>query len=63
MAPSIFNTSTKNEGKKLTLCPSHITPGDRAPSTNWRGNCVDHRDGMDGLENRRLSCPNHCWPV
>jgi hypothetical protein len=35
--------------------PSHFTPGERAPCTDWTGGWVGPRHGLDDVEKRKLT--------
>jgi hypothetical protein len=50
----IFLTSALVGGEWSTSRPGRITPGERAPSTQWIGGWVDLRAGLDDLEKRKF---------
>jgi hypothetical protein len=37
-------------GEWSASCPSHFTPGERAPSTHWIGGWVGPRASLDDME-------------
>jgi hypothetical protein len=50
----IFLTSALAGGEWSASCPSHFTPGERAPCTHWIGGWVDPRAGQDDLEKKKF---------
>jgi hypothetical protein len=46
------------EGGELSVsCPTHFTPREGAPDTNWIGDRVGPRAGLDTVEEGEISCP------
>jgi hypothetical protein len=51
------STSTLVGGEWSTSRPGRFTPGERAPGTQWIGDWVDLRAGLDDLENKKFLTP------
>jgi hypothetical protein len=47
-----FLTSVLVGGEPAASLPGHLTPGERAPGTNWIGGWVGSRTGLDDIEKR-----------
>jgi hypothetical protein len=50
----IFLTLVLDGREWSASCPSHFTPGKRAPGTHWIGGLVDPTAGLDDVENRKF---------
>jgi hypothetical protein len=59
--PHAFLTSALDGGEWSASCPGRFIPWERAPATNWIGDRVGPRAGLDAMVKRRES--NHDRPI